>query len=578
MACPTFVLGVWVLMLLAALALVGSYGSNVPSWDGWDMVPTLTGEQPISLSWLWSQHNEHRIPLPRLILLGLGQLTNNDFRAGMYLGVLTLGALALAMILVVKQLRGAWSYSDAFFPLILLNWGHAVNMLWGWQVQFFASTVLAGIILLAIAKWDDQSKGGQALIVGMCLLLLPLCGANGLGLVPALALWLGYSAVVYLRSEHFSAKWKNILILCMALAALLLILIYFIGYEKVPYHLSNNDLITILGASLRFLTIGLGPVVTTLWPFSGFGLVLLLIVSLGFLFRSARHQPQGRVQALGFFFFLGSMCSLALGIGLGREGFEIRYITLAAPVFCCVYFIYEIYSRGKFNTYSRATLFALASFALWPNTHLGIEYANTLRHNLESFEQDMEAGVPAYMLINRYGPYLHNHHDLLIDYMPMLRRAGVGQFRFLKDNPPFLEIPVPLAPISSDQVKWKDTTAYVTGNEPYLTFGLDKSRYVAGIRLTYSHKSTDGILPFIGISWKAEGQKDFPEDQLYGYSPTGDRVNWERGTSSRTSGGQHQITAWPNDTMDQLVIIPDLKPGVFKIFEIMLLIPDTQKK
>src|SRR5215470_13424327 len=63
-----FVWTIWVLMLGASLAFIWKYGSNVPSWDGWDMVPTLTGEQPITVSWLWSQHNEHRVPLPRLML------------------------------------------------------------------------------------------------------------------------------------------------------------------------------------------------------------------------------------------------------------------------------------------------------------------------------------------------------------------------------------------------------------------------------------------------------------------------------------------------------------------------------
>ena len=290
------------MMLLAALALVGTYGSNVPSWDGWDMVPTLTGEQPISLTWLWSQHNEHRIPLPRLILLGLGKLTNNDFRAGMYFGVLGLGALALAMILVAKQLRGTWSYSDAFFPLVLLNWGHAVNMLWGWQVQFFASTILAGIILLAIAKWGDQSKGGPALTVGMCLLLLPLCGANGLGLVPALALWLGYSSIVSLRTEPVSDKRNHFLVLGMAIGAALLIPMYFMGYEKVPYHLSNNDFKTIVGASFRFVTIGLGPAVTKVWPISGIGGSAVARYRTRFSFQIGTSPTSRTPPSIGIFF------------------------------------------------------------------------------------------------------------------------------------------------------------------------------------------------------------------------------------------------------------------------------------
>ena len=40
---------IWSGMLLAALLLVIYYGSNVPSWDDWDMIPTLTGNQPVTL-------------------------------------------------------------------------------------------------------------------------------------------------------------------------------------------------------------------------------------------------------------------------------------------------------------------------------------------------------------------------------------------------------------------------------------------------------------------------------------------------------------------------------------------------
>ncbi len=54
-------------MLAAALAFVANYGNNVPSWDDWDMNPDADGQQPVTTTWLWSQHNEHRIPVPRLI-------------------------------------------------------------------------------------------------------------------------------------------------------------------------------------------------------------------------------------------------------------------------------------------------------------------------------------------------------------------------------------------------------------------------------------------------------------------------------------------------------------------------------
>ena len=61
-----FNLLVWAVMLLASIVFIARFGSNVPSWDDWDQVPTATGHQPVTWEWLWSQHNEHRVPLPRL--------------------------------------------------------------------------------------------------------------------------------------------------------------------------------------------------------------------------------------------------------------------------------------------------------------------------------------------------------------------------------------------------------------------------------------------------------------------------------------------------------------------------------
>src|SRR5262249_46056979 len=65
---PFFVWGTWALALLSALAFLVNYARDVPYYDELGMVPVLTGTQPVSLRWLWSEHNGHRLPVPRLIL------------------------------------------------------------------------------------------------------------------------------------------------------------------------------------------------------------------------------------------------------------------------------------------------------------------------------------------------------------------------------------------------------------------------------------------------------------------------------------------------------------------------------
>ena len=99
-----FVLGVWAGLFLAALTFVLAYGPAFPRWDDFAMVPLLTGTRRVSVEWLWAQHNEHRVPLPKSVLLGLLRLSA-DFRAGMIFNVVALAALALGMILVAR--RGA---------------------------------------------------------------------------------------------------------------------------------------------------------------------------------------------------------------------------------------------------------------------------------------------------------------------------------------------------------------------------------------------------------------------------------------------------------------------------------------
>ncbi len=114
-----FVWGVWILMMLAALLFVVRYGANLPMWDEWAIIPAVTGGKPITAQFLWEQHNEHRIPLPKIILVLLSRLTRCDYRAGMYLNVFVLGAVASAMVRAAKSLRGSTSYTDALFPLAL---------------------------------------------------------------------------------------------------------------------------------------------------------------------------------------------------------------------------------------------------------------------------------------------------------------------------------------------------------------------------------------------------------------------------------------------------------------------------
>src|SRR5258708_35004240 len=137
-----FVWTVWTITFVAVIVYVASFTVNIPIADEWSNVLVITGERPLTLSWLWEQHNEHRLALPKLIWLLSLRLSHYNFRLLPLLDICALAALAFAMILEVKKLRGWLAYTDAFLPLLILNPAQFENLLSAWQGEFFFSLVV----------------------------------------------------------------------------------------------------------------------------------------------------------------------------------------------------------------------------------------------------------------------------------------------------------------------------------------------------------------------------------------------------------------------------------------------------
>ncbi len=82
---PIVCWSVWAVMTFGMVFYVRHYTRNVPYGDDMALVAMMTGNQPVTLDWLWSQHNEHRPVISRLILAGLTRFVRNDFRTGLVL-------------------------------------------------------------------------------------------------------------------------------------------------------------------------------------------------------------------------------------------------------------------------------------------------------------------------------------------------------------------------------------------------------------------------------------------------------------------------------------------------------------
>jgi hypothetical protein len=438
-----FVWGIWTVMLGVALWYVGAYGSNVPLWDDWEWVGVLTRQERLTPKWLWSQQVDHRILFPKVLMIPATQALGCDFRVGMYLQVLTLGALAAAMILTARRLRGSTSYFDAFFPLVMFSLSQYENLIFYIQYIVVVPATLAGVILIVIVRYGMRLPLWAALVAGTCLVLLPLSGASGLAYTPALAIWLIGVAVLRWRTAE-RRRWQDSLIMIgFAVVAIMLVGLYFVDYRTA--NPSSPSLPASLRTAVQFLTVGFGAGPgAALWPFSGLLMLTLFVGTAAIALSLWYRQPHLRSRMAGCLFFIGAVGSLTLGIGVGRAG-EIekgilnpglasRYVSIVLPALCCLYLLWCLLPWHAAARLVQAVLFVLACIASTANMPEALAHGASVRAQVVAFEDDLRKGMSPRGLAQRHAVniFIPERPETVEKGARMLRRAGVGLFRQLK--------------------------------------------------------------------------------------------------------------------------------------------------
>jgi hypothetical protein len=208
---PTaFVWGVWASMLIGLLFYVGSCSADIPWQDEWNYVPIMTGDRPVTFRWLWEQHNDTRMMLPKLIWYSLETVAHWDPRAGMYLNALLLSALAMLMILGAKKFRRRLTYTDAFFPLMVMHVSHFDVLLQSLMVAHVLPIFITAVFLLVILLRGVPETPLGAVLAGIGLVLLSLSG-GGEGVLFSLVLASCLAAAGIWKSGWWrtvSARWR----------------------------------------------------------------------------------------------------------------------------------------------------------------------------------------------------------------------------------------------------------------------------------------------------------------------------------------------------------------------------------
>jgi hypothetical protein len=568
-----FVWTLWAVLLAAHFGFVATLAVNVPVWDDWEIVPTLTHNRPLTAQWLWAQHNEHRLPVPRLTLLALGWATEGDARAGMFLSVALLGALAAIFMRTAAQMRGRSAYADGFFPVALLHWAHSGNTTWSWQVGFVLSATLLGTALAFIARTGPGPRLWSALGAGLLLILLPLCGAIGVVVVPPLSIWIVVSGVVLWRSGRRRA---GLAVLASAASALLVVALYLVDFHR-PFRRQSAPVASLV-TGLQFASIGFGWVARDGWIVHlGAGLdrivpgaaerlvhdywlpwalavLIAVAVAVHSLWRARRTDS---LRVVGLALFLVSMLGLALGIGIGRGaltgggGLATRYVTLSVLVPCWAYLVAVLHGRcwsGRALTIMLPLIAAL--MMLRNNTLIPYQRQREVRDYLEAFQRDLRNGVPGFVLAERYSRMpriVFPDERILAERLTMLRQAAMAQFQQLRPDPPYR-----VAAIAE----------LVAGHPDPNRFILRQPRQVYAIRMRCLFDRKTAEPGGFQVTWQPDATRSEPAAR-----------------SQHVTLPQEQrpqrVTFWIDEPVAAFTIEPDRNSGHAKLWDLELLLPSS---
>jgi hypothetical protein len=336
------VLAVWLAMSVLAWVFVARYASPVPFMDDSELLLGLVPEAKLDWTFWWVPANEHRILIPRVLYMSLLALTH-DFRSAMYLEVVLQSALALALLLFARRLRGRASLADAFFPLLLLHWGNAANFLLGMQITIAVPTVLTCTFLMLGLARPAAPSPRAALGMVACAFLLPLNGGFGLTQLPPLLAWMLALGVLLVRAPEAERRRSGRVLLGGVALCLALVVAYFWNFEFPESTSKTHAPLAVLRTALQFLSLNFGPVATRFRILAPIVAVGFAAVAALFALRAARESRTERWRVALVLAGLAAACTIALAVGMSRTemgysaGLATRYVILPAPFFVAAY-------------------------------------------------------------------------------------------------------------------------------------------------------------------------------------------------------------------------------------------------
>lgn len=580
-----FVFGVWAGLTLSVVVLIVRFGSSIPLMDDWHFIssdvvklgapqardrgpggtPLLDQGVP-PLGWLWEQVADHRFPIAKLTMWALWQAFPGDLRPAMLCGFLCLALGTVGLIHMTRRMRGRSEYQDAFFPALLLSFGHAGVFLWWTTMQVPWYTAIASLLLAMLVASDPTSRWSRLLLFGLGVLVLPLMGS--LGVATSLPL-LGALCIAIPSCLRRSRARGAAAALCVAVAGAI-IAAYFWNFRREGVQSPFVSVGAWAAASLQYLTTGFGPGMKRFWPVSGLAVVLLGTLAAGVLahriFRPAGSEASRMVPLLALLAFASPVVG-AVAVGLGRQlqgGLVGRYGLYAAPFACVVYAVFAKYGPRRLAQLVQNGLCFFACAGLFFGFSNGLALAKQRKEREKELRENIRSGLPMTAIVAQHAAAWGLNEDSFRVGLEVLKKHRVGMFADIADDPEIAEKPFPASEPTPIRMERRDTAWSVSGRESMLIFKLPEPRRVYGIRFTYVLRGKRGSTTF-RVLWSRPGDKT----PFQAIASTDVSVNFNSAKPRRLE----VQTVWINQTVDGFAISPSADACEFELGEVRLLVP-----
>lgn len=228
---PRMIVGGFVSLFLVHFAFVWKSSVNIPSDDEWSVV--FRSPAAISLRWILSQHNEHRIVTTKFLIWLLYQINGWNLRTNIILNFIIFGVTVGWLIWVVKRLAPRMPlWVILGFAVFLLSPVLWMNHLIGLQVcfHFWLLSLLISTYFLfgSIQAWQRLAIGLLATIVSVYSLGTGL--VSGPIVIFLFCLFKVDRAVSAPSREERAHEIKQLSF--VAVAAVSAIAVWFVGFHK----------------------------------------------------------------------------------------------------------------------------------------------------------------------------------------------------------------------------------------------------------------------------------------------------------------------------------------------------------